>query len=158
MIVIVAELIAPSVAPPTVWLERQVDRRITGRAIGVIQNRNREALRRVTKGAKVKRARDARVILTGDGRAVRRGVTHRDGHVQIAGPDDLDRGSSRPSRRRYSSAAEKAIVAACAEMALEKADVSPVLSFVASAVTQRPDGQAAQQIDVDRWRCRQRRS
>ena len=85
VIVSVAELIAPSVAPPQRLAECQVDRRRTGRPIGVIQDRDREAFLGGTDG-KCERARDARVILTGDRRTVRRGVTHRDGHIQIAGP------------------------------------------------------------------------
>ncbi len=39
-----------------------------------------------------------------------------------------------------SLATEKATLAACAEMALENAEVSPVLSLVARAVTQAPTG------------------
>ena len=130
--------IVPRVAPPPGWPSVRLTVGNTGGRRWIGQDRDGKALGRCTR-RKHERARGRRVILTGDRRAVRRGVVRprrpRSGFRTAATSID---GRSRPSRRPCNSAVEKATLTACAETALENAEVSPVLSLVAVTVTQVP--------------------
>ena len=121
----VAKVIVPRVAPPAGWLRvRLTVEKVVGRfglaRIG-IEKVSFDLVWWERQGA-----RGGRVILAGDGRAVGCCIVDRDRHGQVSRPLDVDRRRQAGRMDGEVSGIANAMLTGCAETALENPDVSPL--------------------------------